>query len=329
VANDVSITDFDPKDGVKRDGIELTAHINDVGQDFFTAMRIPILFGRGFNADDTETAPKVAVVNQTLAKQFFPNQNPIGKTFNDEHIEIVGVCADAQYDSMRQVPPATFYVPYRQMEDAGGLTYEIRTHTNAASILAGIRAAVQSIDRDLPLVDVRTQTEQIDATMQQERIFATLTAGFGVLALILAGVGIYGLMAYNVARRTNEIGVRMALGAQRSVIGRMVLRETFGLVLVGVVIGVPAAWPASCSAYLRTIHSRSGQSCCFFLRRDFLQASCHRAARRTWIPWSRCGTNKKLLAGYHDRLRAIRGKRQGDVRGFLWTNHEALVPVAE
>jgi predicted permease len=245
VANDVSITDFDPKDGVKRDGIELTAHINDVGQDFFTAMRIPILFGREFNADDTETAPKVAVVNQTLAKQFFPNQNPIGKTFNDEHIEIVGVCADAQYDSMRQVPPATFYVPYRQMEDAGGLTYEIRTHTNAASILAGIRAAVQSIDRDLPLVDVRTQTEQIDATMQQERIFATLTAGFGVLALILAGVGIYGLMAYNVARRTNEIGVRMALGAQRSVIGRMVLRETFGLVLVGVVIGVPAAWALS------------------------------------------------------------------------------------
>ncbi|HTU34478.1 MAG TPA: ABC transporter permease [Candidatus Acidoferrum sp.] len=245
VANDVSITDFDPKDGVKREGIELTAHINDVGQDFFATMHIPILYGRGFRAGDVETAPKVAVVNQTLAKQFFPNQNPIGKTFNDEHIEIVGVCADAQYDSLRQAPPATFYVPYRQMEAAGGMTYEIRTQTNTASILAAVRAAVQSIDRDLPLVDVRTQTEQIDATMQQERIFAALTAGFGVLALILAGVGIYGLMAYNVARRTNEIGVRMALGAQRGVIGRMVLREVCVLVLVGVVIGVPVAWALS------------------------------------------------------------------------------------
>jgi predicted permease len=245
VANDVSIEDFDPKDGVKRDGIKLTARFNNVGQDFFSVMQIPILYGRGFNSEDTETAPKVAVVNQALAHEFFPNQNPIGKTFNKEHIEIVGVCADAQYDSLRQAPPSTYYIPYRQMEDAGGLTYEIRTHANTASVLTSVRAAVQSIDKDLPLTDVRTQTEQIDATMQQERIFATLTAGFGVLALILAGVGIYGLMAYNVARRTNEIGVRMALGAQRSVIGRMVLGETLVLVLVGVAIGVPIAWGLS------------------------------------------------------------------------------------
>ncbi len=245
VANDVSIEDFAPNDGVKRDGVELAAHVNDVGQDFFTTMQIPILYGRSFNAGDTETAPKVGVVNQALVKEFFPNENPIGKTFNKEHFEIVGVCADAEYDSLRHPPPATFYIPYRQMDDAGGMTYEIRTHSNIASVLAGVRAAVQSIDKDLPLVDVRTQTEQIDATMQQERIFATLTAGFGVLALILAGVGIYGLMAYNVARRTNEIGIRMALGAQRGVIGRMVLRETLMLVLVGVAIGVPVAWGLS------------------------------------------------------------------------------------
>jgi ABC-type antimicrobial peptide transport system permease subunit len=112
-------------------------------------------------------------------------------------------------------------------------------------VMAGVRDAIESIDKDLPLIDVRTQQEQIEATFQQERIFATLTSGFGVLALILAGVGIYGLMAYNVSRRTNEIGVRMALGAQRSVIGRMVLRETLVLVLVGVAIGVPVAWGLS------------------------------------------------------------------------------------
>ncbi|MGA8037128.1 MAG: ABC transporter permease [Candidatus Acidiferrales bacterium] len=245
VANDVSIEDFAPNDGVKRDGVELTAHVNDVGQDFFTTMQIPILYGRGFNSGDTETAPKVGVVNQALVKQFFPNENPVGKTFNKEHFEIVGVCADAEYDSLRKAPPPTFYIPYRQMEDAGGMTYEIRMKTSTLSVLAAVRAAVQSIDKDLPLADVRTQTEQIDATMQEERIFATLTAGFGVLALILAGVGMYGLMAYNVARRTNEIGIRMALGAQRRVIGRMVLGETLVLVLVGVAIGVPVAWAMS------------------------------------------------------------------------------------
>jgi ABC-type antimicrobial peptide transport system permease subunit len=125
------------------------------------------------------------------------------------------------------------------------MTYEIRTHAKAASVLSAVRDAVRSIDKDLPLIDIRTQEEQIEATMQQERIFATLTAGFGVLALILAGVGIYGLMAYNVARRTNEIGVRMALGAQRGVIGRMVLGETLTLVAAGVMIGVPAAWALS------------------------------------------------------------------------------------
>jgi predicted permease len=245
VANDVSIEDFAPNDGVKRDGVELAAHVNNVGQDFFSTMGIPILYGRSFNASDTETSPKVAVVNQAVVKQFFPNENPIGQTFNKEKFEIVGVSADTQYDSLRSTPPPTFYVPYRQQETAGGMTFEIRTHSNAASVLSGVREAVQAIDKDLPLINVRTQTEQIDATMQQERIFATLTAGFGVLALILAGVGIYGLMAYNVARRTNEIGIRMALGAQRATIGRMVLRETLWLVLVGVALGVPAAWALS------------------------------------------------------------------------------------
>ena len=250
VANDVDVTGFTPDDDVKRDKSQLLAHVNNVGNDFFSTFQLPILYGRGFNEGDTETAPKVAVVNQALVNQFFPKQNAVGKTFKvdtdrPDHYEIVGVCADAQYDSLRQSPPVTFYIPYLQQEDAGGMTYEIRTHAKAASVLSAVRDAVRSIDKDLPLIDIRTQEEQIEATMQQERIFATLTAGFGVLALILAGVGIYGLMAYNVARRTNEIGVRMALGAQRGVIGRMVLGETLTLVAAGVMIGVPAAWALS------------------------------------------------------------------------------------
>jgi len=249
VANNVSDTDFIPTGVAKQEGKDYTAFVNYVGQDFFSTMRIPIIEGRSFLPTDSETAPKVAIVNRALVKRFFPSENPIGKTFYGEGgdekkipLEIVGVSADAAYDSLRNPPPPTFYVPYRQENEAGGMTYQIRTHANIGSVVAGVREAIRSIDSDLPLIDVRTQKEQIEATMQEERIFATLTAGFGVLALILASVGIYGLMSYNVARRTNEIGVRMALGAQRGVIGRMVMGETLTLVLIGVAIGLPAAW---------------------------------------------------------------------------------------
>ena len=252
VANNVSITDFIPTGVPKQEGKDYSAYENWVGQDYFATMRVPIVEGRGFLPTDSETAPKVAIVNRAIVKKFFDGQNPIGKYFYGEggdnkkiSLEIVGVSADAAYDSLRNPPPATFYLPFRQQNEAGGMTYQIRTHASAGSVIAGVREAIRSIDPDLPLIDVRTQADQIAATMQQERIFATLTAGFGVLALILASVGIYGLMSYNVARRTNEIGVRMALGAQRGAIGRMVMGETLKLVLIGVVIGVPTAWALS------------------------------------------------------------------------------------
>jgi len=247
VAGDVEIVDFAITGAPTKEGEDVGSHFNYVGKDFFSTLRIPITEGRGFTETDTETAPRVAVVNKALVKKFFPHENPIGKTFklredNKGPIEIVGICADTAYDSLRKAPPETFYVPYRQMDSVGAMTYEIRTRANVAGVLAGVRDAIGGIDKDLPLIDPRTQEEQIRATLQAERIFATLTAGFGVLALILAGVGIYGLMSYNVARRTNEIGVRMALGAQRGMIGRIVIRETLSLVFVGVIIGVPAAW---------------------------------------------------------------------------------------
>lgn len=245
VADDISDTDFIPAETPKISGVAMEAYYNAVGQDFFSTMSIPILYGRSFDSRDTETSPKVAVVNQELVKKFFPNTNPIGKIFNKERIEIVGVSANTRYRDLRSEVPPTFYVPYRQVEYAGQMTYEIRTHLPVRSVLPGIRDAVRSVDKDLPLIEVRTQTDQIADTMSHERIFATLTAGFGLLALILASIGIYGLMAYNVARRTNEIGIRMALGAQPATIGWMVLRETLTLVIVGVAIGLPAIWMMS------------------------------------------------------------------------------------
>ncbi len=219
------------------------ADFNLVGNGFFSTMGMPIVAGRDFNAGDTETSPRVAVINQTLARKFFLKDNPVGKTFNSGHIRIIGVSADAKYDSLRDEILPTFYLPYRQAPEqmSGGATYEIRLKTGPDSVLPSIRAAVASIDKDLPLIDVRTQTEQIDELLSHERLFAALTGAFGVLALVLACIGIYGIMAYTVALRINEIGIRIALGAQTGQVLRMVLGEASWLAVFGIAIGLGCA----------------------------------------------------------------------------------------
>jgi len=224
-----------------------SALANDVGHDFFSTLGIPIIAGRGFDAGDTRTSRKVAVVNETLAKKYFPNLSPVGRTFDaglkhPTKIEIVGVCGDAKYYRMRNDVEPTYYAPYWQ-EDSGieTATFAIATRVSDHSPLPSLRDAVASVDRNLPLLDIRTQDEQIAANMHQERIFANLTAEFGILALLLACIGIYGIMAYSVSRRTSEIGIRMALGAQPARVLRMVLSEASWMVLFGVAIGVGAA----------------------------------------------------------------------------------------
>jgi len=142
---------------------------------------------------------------------------------------------------LRDVPPPQFFMPYVQQPKVGGLTYAIRTTLPVAGLVPALRRVVQGADRDLPMVNIRTQQEQIDSNMQMERMFAALTAGFGLLALALACVGIYGIMAYSVANRTNEIGIRLALGAQPGQVRGMILRESAWLAAAGIVAGVGAA----------------------------------------------------------------------------------------
>jgi predicted permease len=231
---------------------EQSAPNNAVGAGFFATMGIPILAGREFDAHDTATSRRVAVISQSLANKAFPGVNPVGRHFlahwhpsegkPGDRIEVVGVCADTRYWSLKQGPVGMFYEPYLQSSNLDyGATYEIRTRLKADSLAPALRRAVQSIDPDLPLMDIRTQREQMDAAMQQERIFAALTTGFGVLALALACVGVYGVMAYSVANRTNEIGIRLALGAlPRRVLG-MVLREASWISLSGIAVGLVAA----------------------------------------------------------------------------------------
>jgi len=244
IAGNVSNDDFVP------DGLPLhrnaPSYVDDnvVGENFFATMGIPILAGRSFDNTDTETSRLIAVVNQRLMKEYFPNINPIGRTFlsNKRHFEIVGVSGDARYADLRDDPPATFFTLYRQQtRSEPSMTFEITAGVDPAALVPGLRDAVAEVDKDLPLLNIRTQSAQISDRTRQERIFASLTTGFGLLALILACIGIYGVMAYSVSRRTNEIGIRLALGAEPGRVLRMVLGAAWCLTVTGVLLGLAGA----------------------------------------------------------------------------------------
>jgi len=245
IADNMNNDDFVPE-GEKDTSHQGAEDVNFVGNSFFSTMGIPIVAGRGFGAQDTASSQKVAVINQSLAKKRFPNQNPVGKRFTSNGdskswIQIVGDCADTRYANLRDPSPPQFFMPYVQQAQLFGLTYAIRTQLSPAELVPALRQVVRQADRDLPIIDIRTQREQIDANMQMERTFAALTTGFGVLALALACVGIYGIMAYSVAQRTNEIGIRLVLGAQPAQVRKMIMTESAGLVLVGIGAGAATA----------------------------------------------------------------------------------------
>jgi predicted permease len=255
IADDVNRTDFAVEGAPVEKDQDDSEDYNVVGKSFFPMLRIPILEGRAFGTQDTATSAKVGVINASLAKKRFPNENPIGKRFNvgghntdgkavnePDWIQIVGVCGDMRYSSLRDEPPPQFFLLFDQQSDVGGsLNYMIQTRAEPEAIVPSLRRVLARENPDLPLINVRTQQQQIDATTQQERIFVAMTSSFGMLALALAAVGIYGVMAYSVANRTNEIGIRLALGAQRAQVLAMILREATWISLTGVVAGLGAA----------------------------------------------------------------------------------------
>ena len=216
---------------------------NTVGYRFFETMRIPMVMGRSYDAHDGRGSPEVAVVNMEFVRRFLPGRNPIGRRFrrNDETFEIVGVCGDTQFDRARAPLPPIWFNLLEQADATREMTFEIRTAAPVPAILPSIREAVRAVDSHLAVFDVRTQQQQIDSTMSQERLFVALASALGVLALILAAVGVYGMLAQNVSRRTPEIGVRMALGASRTDVITMVLREASQLAVIGAVAGAAGA----------------------------------------------------------------------------------------
>jgi predicted permease len=224
-----------------------------VGTRFFATMQIPLLMGREIDERDRQGSPMVAVVNEAFARRSFGDRNPLAQHLTLEHmcagcdIEIVGVSANTLYGDLKGQVQPTVYLPFAQggWGPVRGMVYQLRTSGNPLNYVHAVRDLVQRADPRLPLSDVKSQRAWIDQTISQEIAFARLCTAFAVLALVIACVGLYGTMSYTVARRTSEIGIRMALGAQRSRVLWMVLREVVLLAAVGLAIGVPTALAAS------------------------------------------------------------------------------------
>jgi predicted permease len=225
--------------------------IEPVGPDYFRTMQIPLIRGRDFSWNDRDGTPKVAVVNESMARHYFGDADPIGRFISipgyrgdASWIQIVGEAWDIKFHNLREQPALILYQPVFQVPE-GGATFEVRTATDPESAQTTILDAVKAINNRLPVYSIKTLNQQIDSSLVQERLVAVLSEMFGLLALLLTCIGLYGLMAYTVNRRTSEIGIRMALGAERGRIARMVLRETLFLIVCGIVLGLPGAVLAS------------------------------------------------------------------------------------
>ena len=220
-------------------------YMMDVSSTFFATMGIPIQRGRGFNDHDDVNAPKVAILNEASARKLFPDGDVLGRRIGgsfekSNEFEIVGVVRDTKYASVRDPGPPTMYRCALQ-GPARSLNVVLRTAGDPLAMSETVRAAMREVDPTLPIQRFTSQSEQISERFAQERLFATAYTAFGVLALVLACIGLFGLMSYNVARRTNEIGIRMALGAQRGTVVGMVMGESMLLVGIGVALGLAAA----------------------------------------------------------------------------------------
>jgi len=233
-------------------------YMNQIGPNYFATLGVPIVAGRDFTmsdnrevkhgTDEDDFAPTVIMINETFAKKFFAERNPIGMHvgFGSDpgtktDMEVIGVVRDMKYTNLRDEIPPQAYIPYMPARSLGGMTVYVRTAADPTVLMNSIRSKVRDLDANLPIYDMRTTDEQIANSLAAERMIASLSTVFGLLATILAAVGLYGLMAYNVVQRTREIGIRMALGAAQRDVVWMVMRDVLLLVGVGIGVGVPVA----------------------------------------------------------------------------------------
>lgn len=238
-------------EGSKLGPENMGSDLNSVGPNFFETMGIPLLSGRGIESRDSISSLNVAVVNRAFSHHFFEGQNPIGHRFKlegfaDRDYDIVGVVGDAKYANLRDGPLPTIYLPYTQMPvPVEDLNFEVRTTADPVALVPMVSHTLHDLDSDLALSEVKTQVQQIDENLLQERLFARLCEFFGALALLLACVGLHGLMAFIGAQRAGEMGIRLALGAERRTILVSVMKETFAMVALGVALGILLALASS------------------------------------------------------------------------------------
>jgi predicted permease len=224
--------------------------INQISEGFFQTFDVSLLQGRTFNEGDNETAPQVALLNETAARFYFSDRNPIGARLGFERgakaalavYQVIGVVRDSRYNSLREPDSRTVYLPMRQaLDQLGRLTLAVRGEGPAIDLTTAVRNELRAAGNDILLTHLATLREQVDQSLLQERLLSTLALFFGLLALALACLGLYGVMSYDIARRTNELGIRMALGARKVDILKLVLRQGMGLVGIGAGSGLIAA----------------------------------------------------------------------------------------
>ncbi|HWC18934.1 MAG TPA: ABC transporter permease [Terriglobales bacterium] len=235
--------------GYTAPGQQADVYRHMVGSDYFTTLNVPIVLGRPVTEQDTQISPKVLVLNQAAVQKYFHGDNPLGKRLvygrngSMGSFEVVGVAKDVKYGKVREDVPPTAYWPYQQSKIISRqMVFLVRTEGNPSAIANSVRQVCFDLDKDVPVVRMQTEEEVIDGSLFLERTFALLSSAFGALALMLACVGLYGTIGYAVTRRIPEIGIRMALGAERERILRMILAEVSMVVIAGIAVGVPASW---------------------------------------------------------------------------------------
>jgi len=224
---------------------DLRVKLVTVTPDYFRTLGIRLVAGRDFTDHDSAQASRVAIINETMAERLWPGENAVGKQFatsqsGGPYYQVVGVAKDMRLEALAEAPGLAMFVPLAQ-EYQAGMTLLVRTATDPMALLPAIRREVQSQDKNLPVFDVTTLREAVGTTLNQQKLYATLIGSFALVALILAAIGIYGVISYSVARRTHEIGIRMALGAERSDVLELVVRQGMLLTLIGLIAGLPIA----------------------------------------------------------------------------------------